>query len=67
MNTHNVCFNGEFITKRCLYNFDPLKSHFYVVKLGFTRVCIIFLIFSQNIEKAVLTSTHNLCICFEKK
>ena len=24
------------ITKTYLYNFDPLKSHFYVVKLGFT-------------------------------
>ena len=26
------------ITKTCLYNFDPLKPHFYIVKLGFTRV-----------------------------
>ena len=33
------------ITKTCLYNFDPLKPHFYIVKLGFTRVYIIFLIF----------------------
>ena len=32
------------ITKTRLYNFDPLKSHFYIVKLGFTRVYIIFLI-----------------------
>ena len=38
----------------CLYNFDPLKPHFYIVKLGFTGVYIIF-----------LTSTHNLC--FEQK
>ena len=36
------------ITKTCLYNFDPLKSHFYVVKLGFTGVYIIFLISAQN-------------------
>ena len=26
------------------YNFDPLKPHFYTVKLGFTGVYIIFLI-----------------------
>ena len=31
------------ITKTCLYNFDPLKPHFYIVKLGFTGVYIIFL------------------------
>ena len=42
-----------------IYNFDPLKSHFYIVKLGFTGVYIIFLI------SAVLTSIHNLC--FEQK
>ena len=48
------------ITKTCLYNFDPLKPHFYIVKLGFTGVYIIFLISDQNIE-AVLMSTHNLC------
>ena len=33
-----------YITKTCLYNFDPLKPHFYIVKL----------------DEAVLTSTHNL-------
>ena len=43
------------ITKTCLYNFDPLKPHFYIVKLGFTEVYIIFLIFffltsAQNID-----------------
>ena len=26
------------ITKTYLYNFDPLKPHFYIVKLGFTEV-----------------------------
>ena len=35
---------GEVITKTCLYNFDPLKPHFYIVKLGFTGVYFIFLI-----------------------
>ena len=45
------------ITKTCLYKFDPLKPHFYVVKLEFTGVYTIFLISAE----AVLTSTHNLC------
>ena len=26
------------ITRTSLYNFDPLKPHFYIVKLGFTGV-----------------------------
>ena len=38
------------ITKTCLYNFDPLKPHFYVVKLGFTGVYVIFLISAENID-----------------
>ena len=38
------------ITKSCLYNFDPLKPHFYIVKLGFTEVYIIFLISAQNFD-----------------
>ena len=36
------------IEKTCLYNFDPLKPHFYIVKLGFTGVYIIFLISAQK-------------------
>ena len=32
------------ITKIYLHNFDPLKPHFYIVKLKFTGVYIIFLI-----------------------
>ena len=38
------------ITKTRLYNFDPFKPHFYIVKLGFTGVYIIFLIPAQNID-----------------
>ena len=38
------------ITKTYLYNLDPLKPHFYIVKLGFTGVYIIFLISAQNID-----------------
>ena len=37
-----------FITKTRLYNFDPLKPHFYIVKLGFTGVYIIFHIFARK-------------------
>ena len=32
--------SDQTITKTCLYNFDPLKPHFYIVKLGFTGVYI---------------------------
>ena len=39
------CMNKLLIT--CLYNFDPLKPHFYVVKLGL-GVYIIFLISAQK-------------------
>ena len=39
-----------FITKTCLYNFDPLKPHFHIVKLGFTEVYIIFLLLLKNID-----------------
>ena len=38
----------ERITKTRLYNIDPLKPHFYIVKLGFTGVYIIFLISAQK-------------------
>ena len=31
------------ITKTRLYNIEPIKPHFYIVKLGFTAVYIIFL------------------------
>ena len=34
------------ITKTYLYNFDPHKPHFDIVKLGFMGVYIIFLIFA---------------------
>ena len=38
------------ITKTRLYNFDPLKPYFYIVKLGFTGVYIIFHISAQNTD-----------------
>ena len=49
-----ILLRGSTITKRCRCNFDPLKPHFYIVKLGFTGVYIIFLIFAQNIRLWVL-------------
>ena len=45
--THRLSFD---ITKTYLYNFDPRKPHFYIVKLGFIRVYIIFLISAKNID-----------------
>ena len=47
----------KIITKTCLYNFDPLKPHFYVVKLGFTWVYIISLISAQKHRLWVLVRT----------
>ena len=55
----NICFYlyGSWgqgfslsITKTRLYNFDPHKPHFYIIKLGFTGVYIIFLISARNID-----------------
>ena len=38
------------ITKTYQYNFDPLKPHFYIVKLGFSGVYIILLFLLKNID-----------------
>ena len=40
----------KLITETYLYIFDPLKPHLYIVKLGFTRVYVIFLIYAQNLD-----------------
>ena len=59
------------ITKTRLYNVDPLKPHFYVVKPGFTRVYNIFLISAQKHRLWVLggrtASPSTNSICFEQK
>ena len=34
----------------CLYNVDPLKPHFYIVKLGFTGYTLFFLYLLKNID-----------------
>ena len=44
-------------SKTCLYNIDPLKPHFYIVKLGFTGVYIMFLISAQKHRLWVLVRT----------
>ena len=54
-----MSFN-QIITKTRLYNFDPLKPHFYVIKLGFTGVYIIFLIFAQKHRLWVLVRTATI-------
>ena len=43
-NSNNEFKKNNYIRKTYLYNFDPLKPHFYTVKLAFTGVYIIFLI-----------------------
>ena len=54
---HLWTFKKSSITKTRLYNFDPLKPHFYIVKLGFTGVYIIFLISVQKHRLWVLVRT----------
>ena len=46
--TMQIQIRRHNITKTCLYTFDPHKPHFYIVKLGFTGVYIIFLISAQK-------------------
>ena len=48
------------ITKTYLYNFDLLKPHFYIEKLGFTGVYIIFLISAQKHRLWVLVRTASM-------
>ena len=43
-----IAYEIYVITKTYLYNFDPLKPHFYIAKLGFTGVYVIFLISTQK-------------------
>ena len=54
-----------YITKTYLYNFDPLKPHFYIVKLGFTGVYFICL-FSQKHRLWVLVRTASACFYIMK-
>ena len=47
----------KYMPRTYLYNFDPLKPHFYIVKLGLTGVYIIFLIAAQKHRSWVLVRT----------
>ena len=38
---------GQIITKTCLYNFDLLKPHFYIGKLGYS---LFFLFMLKDID-----------------
>ena len=40
----------RIITKTCIYNFDPIKSHFYIVKLGLQGYTLFFLFLLGNID-----------------
>ena len=51
---------ADIITKTCVYTIDPLKPHFYVVKLGFIGVVNIFLISAQKKRLWVLVRTASL-------
>ena len=48
--SYEIALTFTIITITRLYSFDPLKSHFYTVKLGFTGVYFNFLISAQNID-----------------
>ena len=63
---HSLCSTPSTSRKHSCIILTPLKPHFYIVKLGFTGVYIIFLISAQKHRllyslEAVLTSTHKLC------
>ena len=54
------CSLPSCTTKTCLYNVDPLNTHFCIVKLGFTGVYIIFHISAQKRTLWVLVRTASL-------
>ena len=65
MNTNNAHLHDH--TKTHLYNFDPLKPHFYIVKLGLQGYTLFFLFLLKDIDcgYSLEVSTHNLY--FEQK
>ena len=54
LSIHKIYFDSDenyfFHHENIPIYFDPLKPHFYIVKLGFTGVFIIFLISAQTID-----------------
>ena len=73
IHTYHTHYTHYTITKTRLYNFDPLKPQFFIVKLGFTGVYIIFLISTQNIdcgyslEPPRRGGSNEYLLCFEQK
>ena len=57
----------EVIMKTCLCNVDSLKLHFYIVKVGFTGVYIIFSYFCSKHRLWVLFRTASVIYVFEQK
>ena len=53
-------FQCSPITKTCLYSFDPLRPHFYIVKLGFIGVYINFSYSAQKHRLWVLVRTTSV-------
>ena len=49
-NEHQGGPSKNLIMKTYLYNFDPFKPHFYIVKLGLTGVYMFFLFLLENID-----------------
>ena len=58
--------NLSGIRKTRLHNFDPLKPHFYIVKLGCTGVYIIFLISAQKHRLWVLVRVPTIYVSAQK-
>ena len=46
----NGAMLSHSITKTCLFNFDPLKPHFYIVKLGLQGYKLFSLSLLKNID-----------------
>ena len=51
----------ENITKTSLYNFDPLKPHVYIIKLGFTGYSLFFLFL---VKKKIMLLTADYVILY---
>ena len=51
---------GIGIIKTYLYNFDPVKTHFHIVKLGFSMVYIICLISAKKKTQENMDSWYTL-------
>ena len=60
LSVFTVKSSGSFHHENIPINFDPLKPHFQIVKLGFTGVYIIFLFLVKNIDCWVLVRTDSV-------